>query len=423
MYNINDVLLSHVISGSGPAITRLRNSIYQVSVHKGKNNKYSNFVRLLESFFQARTDVRRLIYAQEAAEIILETHDMQELSTVRKILAELELSRIIKYKKQRDHTAHTLYLFLLGLWLYDSVGEIRESFASRISHLDPSGPNLAEWYIADIFILQWLYVGLLHDVGYIFSELGPNSVQYRKKIDELFEFRWLESELAKELAEKYNEEVRKALMNAYEKFTRLYCGGTNWPSKTADTENPLDIIERISYMPWIRDLGLEIDVGHDPFILFNGSNRSYDDLKLFAYNIAHSGYENGGAAVDHAVASGFLLLQYSTYWFWIINTIKQESKVAYDAISGEFSNADCTIIIEACRAVAYHNMPIDSNDKKFDIEEDPLFYLGILCDELSTWERFHASNNPAEIWAQRNLLESSDLTEFRTYDYKLYCTL
>jgi hypothetical protein len=118
MYDINDVLLSHVISGGGPAISRLRNSILQVSLCKGKNNKYPDFIHLLESCFRARTDIRRLIYAQEVAEIILGTHDMQELTQVRKIVAELELRRIIEYKNHRDHTAHTLYLFLLGIWLY-----------------------------------------------------------------------------------------------------------------------------------------------------------------------------------------------------------------------------------------------------------------------------------------------------------------
>ncbi len=97
MHDINDVLLSHVISGGGPAVRQLRNSLLWVSVFKGKN-RYPDFIRLLELFFRARTDIRRLIYSQELAEMILGIHDMQDLTKVRRTVAELELSRIIEYK-------------------------------------------------------------------------------------------------------------------------------------------------------------------------------------------------------------------------------------------------------------------------------------------------------------------------------------
>jgi hypothetical protein len=77
--------------------------------------------------------------------------------------------------------------------------------------------------------------------------------------------------------------------------------------------------------------------------------------------------------------------------------------------SFSYSNEGIVSIIEACRAAAYHNMELHGKDKKFNIHEDPVLFLGILCDELSTRDRFHASKNLSEIWSQRKILESSDI--------------
>ena len=43
---------------------------------------------------------------------------------VRDIVAQQELRRLIQYGKQQDHTAHTVYLYLVGIWF---------SITSRIS--------------------------------------------------------------------------------------------------------------------------------------------------------------------------------------------------------------------------------------------------------------------------------------------------
>ena len=64
MNNINNVLLNHTISGGGPAITELKNSIDRHSANKKNKNLYNNFLLFLKSFFEARTDIRRIIYAQ-----------------------------------------------------------------------------------------------------------------------------------------------------------------------------------------------------------------------------------------------------------------------------------------------------------------------------------------------------------------------
>lgn len=177
--------------------------------------------------------------------------------------------------------------------------------------------------------------------------------------------------------------------------------------KTANTNNPIEILNILAYMPWIRELGFE-NLGEDIFQVFNTSTRSANFLKSFAYNVAKDGYDgNGIGTVDHAVASGLFLLQYSTYWYWLVTTCKEKKDVFPDWAAYSIDNV--RFIVEACRAVAYHNITFDGQQKKFDIHEDPVLYLGIFCDEICTWERFPASNNISEVWNQHNFLESTDI--------------
>ena len=397
MYNINDVLLIHVTSGGGPAIERLRNEILLQSLSKNKNG-YFDFIRILTAFFSARTDIRRLIYAQQASEIILNTHDMSELIGIRSIVADLELKRIIAYKKHRDHTAHTLYLYILGIWLYDTIPSILKSFASN-----PKLQHYTEWYISEIFLLQWLFASLLHDVGYIFSELNENTTGDRAKIEKLYDFELFRSEVLKD-HDHSDERVQKELFKIHNRFNELY--GNNWPQKVSATNDPIEILKAISYMPWIADLGFK-DKMHNVFRLFDTSNRNANYLESFAYSVSKSGYKNSVPTVDHAVASGLLLLQYSTYWYWLVNSTDKRN--ALFSNWGGYSVKNIPFIIEACRAVAYHNIKLKASEAKFNNVEDPILYLGILCDEICIWERFPASSDISEIWNQSNFLESPDI--------------
>jgi hypothetical protein len=124
-------------------------------------------------------------------------------------------------------------------------------------------------------------------------------------------------------------------------------------------------------MPWIEDLGLARDGQTYVFMLFNMSKRKAEDLKLFTYKVGNNGYiKNGKGIVDHAVASGLLLLQYSTYWFWLLTNIKRAHPQAYDIMRGLFTNPNYNIIVDACRATAYHNIELSNIDEKFYIHEE-----------------------------------------------------
>ncbi len=83
--------------------------------------------------------------------------------------------------------------------------------------------------------------------------------------------------------------------------------------------------------------------------------------------------------VDHAVASGIFLLQYATYWYWLMDVMKHKNIEIYRKLGGfGYSAKGVQQIVEACRAAAYHNIIINDEISKFRIEKDPLLFLGIL---------------------------------------------
>jgi hypothetical protein len=70
----------------------------------------------------------------------------------------------------------------------------------------------------------------------------------------------------------------------------------------------------------------------------------------------------------------------------------QAYKIVTKSIS--YPRAYIPRVIDACRAVAYHNMDIEDESKKLRMDKEPLLYLSVLCDELSSWKRFPASKDP-----------------------------
>jgi len=74
-------------------------------------------------------------------------------------------------------------------------------------------------------------------------------------------------------------------------------------------------------MPWVTEFDV-LGNDYDAFSILNQSKKGENDLKNFAYEIAEFGYNRDGKkAVDHAVASGLMILQYSTYWYWLMKNL------------------------------------------------------------------------------------------------------
>ncbi len=68
------------------------------------------------------------------------------------------------YPGYRDHTIHTLHVFLLGLYLYETVARLRDAIGRRLaSSVAGDRPDY------DVFMEWWTLASLWHDTGYPFE--------------------------------------------------------------------------------------------------------------------------------------------------------------------------------------------------------------------------------------------------------------
>jgi hypothetical protein len=373
-------------------------------------------------FFETRTDISRLGVAEKVAESILSIHGVDELAALRSIVAKQELMRHIKYERQIDHTAHTVYLYLLGVWFYDNVPAVRVAIDNQLSTTGTgtrtsSSPS-AETKPIDDFLLVWSYASLLHDIGYVFYDLGPETQPDRKKVDSIFLWHWLERQFPK--ASPAASTMLKAIHTGFLKRYRK-----SMPPATATyAANAYEqVLNRLAAIPWVGDLTQSwVDLNGFQVLAPNEATRTRTKLQIFALNVARSGYDGAGLGrcVDHAVASGLLLLQYASYWYWLMLQVERAGKP--DIAKEIFEGLDYKVtnlvhhIALACRACAYHNVRpgvvgADSILNEFRLDKSPLLFLSVLCDELQRWDRFAAGAGHLEHWQEYTQfsLESSHI--------------
>jgi hypothetical protein len=137
----------------------------------------SQYQSLLESFLDATTDSVRLVRASKASREILHEYDMDEMEDLRSAVQASELLRVIPYPRQTDHSAHTLYLYLLGIYLFFACAPLRARIAEFLNEEDKSPTLVAR------FLFQWAFASLLHDIGYIFHGRSKNEL---RAVDRMF---------------------------------------------------------------------------------------------------------------------------------------------------------------------------------------------------------------------------------------------
>jgi hypothetical protein len=320
----------------------------------------------IKSFLNATTDSVRLVRASRAARKILAVHELDDLEDLRSSVQASELFRAISYEKQTDHSAHTLYLYLLGIYLFLSCKPIREGIATFLKEKDPSKLVIR-------FLFQWSFVSLLHDIGYVFHGRSKNEI---RAVDRMFRpstiTRYMGS-ASSALKQRVSRFISKMEIKPFEPI-----------------QNPEDMLTLLRNIPWGKVATFRDDI----FESFqdkrlDNDQITVDALETYAYQVASSGYYGiSEGTVDHAVASGLFLFRYSTFWYYLAREHGYEEIFAsyYD---GGYPEKDVTA---ACFAAAAHNvMGVHAKGiKPLVFESNPIMYLGILCDELQKWDRFPA---------------------------------
>ena len=372
--NINEQLRVHFSSGDGAA--------------EYLRKKAPGFIQGLDQFMKARSDVRRLQEAEKLAAVILKLYDFRDIQLLRRNVATLELKRLIQYQRQSDHTAHTVYLFLLGIWIFDRNEIVKNAFMNQLSN--------TEKYIQK-FIFQWMFASLLHDIGYLFYELNDHNLQF---YDSMFSAQWIENNTFLS-----NGSVKKDILDIWNEFLRSYK-----PWVLQGSTKAVEVVNKICKVPWLKEL--IPDAQGDAIAILRSLQDSNDSLRKFAYATAEKGYNGQGEPrVDHAIAGGLMLLQYTSIWYWLYGRVQTTLPTVSSQIFGDYRYPENMLhdsIVPACRAVAYHNIPNELL-YKIDINKEPLLFLAILCDEIQTWDRFPAGDTVLENWEKEVQVMAEDI--------------
>lgn len=377
--SINEVLYNHFKDGMG-ASGYLRSCI-------------PGLARDLKDFFYSRSDIQRIQKAEFIAEKMLRLTDFSEFVSIRSAVATIEIQRRISYKKQSDHTAHTVYLFLLGVWVYDNLPSLKERINKFINSSNP----------IHMFLFQWTYASLLHDVGYLFSqEDGEQKVDKSsfEIFNKLFNFDHIR-ESAGELTDKSMSKLEDLWGNFIAKYGQ---------DISANGDSKSQIIDKLDYIPWLVDLDSDNKSGLTT--LYDGSIHS-KSLKEFALELANIGY-SGVTVIDHGIASGLILLKYTSVWYWICSEAQKKDTDLYEELTRNFKYPIHVFhkhVVNACRAAAYHNL--NESNFKFDLS-NPLLYLSVLCDELQVWDRFLSGHEHVDNWSTVKHCMSEDIQAERT---------
>jgi hypothetical protein len=365
-----------------------------------------DWLATLGSFFDTSDDYSRIVAGRNVSQLLLQQRNMDYLIPLRDLVTEMELSRTILYTRQTDHTIHTIYLYLLGVWFFDHGTAYRQVF----SECHMAGEQDDRW-IFDKFGLYWIFASLMHDVGYLFENITDETVKYRSAVDALFRVDTI-SVLQQHFPYCKLDNLQKASDIIISKITEWRDANKLPQYATANT--PAKILQELDKAPWIQNFidGADdttsslfrLHATHPPEQQPPSYKPSFQFLKAYANTVAKQGYVMGDQpSVDHAYASGLLLLQLTSLRYWMVCTINEQDPPLGDILSGSDSmdrwpgfgyKKEILIndIVTACHATAAHNVlktvPGAVDELPYKLLPSPLVFFSVLCDELQKWHRF-----------------------------------
>lgn len=409
----------------------------------------------LKDFLSSTMDEARMISQTRLSKSELASVGLDDWEYFRDSIVKRELNNVISYEKQRDHGSHTIYNYLMGLYIYQNTDLIKNSFVEHIQIRKYKGDF-------KYFESLWPYVSLLHDIGYMFEgsisnmEVSNNndlmvigSNILNAYFDNIF---WVEcgvysvaemSELEK-LADLTHPHIDRdsiytltnslrnlGAMGKLQKNTNRSLARLKMPPIKAElSSDAFDVW--IQYLEYFSKYWTKLDKSKFPNIAafgnpFGSMIKRIKELRKYYLDLLVQGNKKILIRnIDHGVASGLVSLKCSTLFFQLHNAIElsqASSKKSQSTAVNHFTkhiemlakkyNYDNDSkwwwmgVIWATMAAAYHNFPLmreywpnNYSCKKLSIHEDPLTYLGIMVDIIQEWDRYsttYESYNEMEI--------------------------
>ena len=268
------------------------------------------------------------------------------------LLSEYESNGSSLLIKHRDHYSHSVYVFALGLAIYESNENYRKAF-NEFYHFDTDGNDEKQNHAAAAFFLAyWGLTSLFHDIGYPFELPFEQVLSYFELEDEK---RGKDTPF---LAYKNIHVMTDLGDQARGRFEQLY--GREF--RTVDELLAYDITKKLGSL--------------------YGFSESYmlDVMKNKAVAPENSDYH-----MDHGYFSAVRLYQ------GLIEAMGIDSHKRSEAWTDDLMTAH----VDALSAIALHNLVFKysisfyktGEKPPLPMEIHPLAWLLMLCDELQCWDR------------------------------------
>lgn len=382
------------------------------------------FEKDVKRFLTATMDEVRLTTSSRVALKVLETIGIGDSATFRDAVLRRELSGTIAYEKQRDHSSHTLYNYLLGWYFFAHSPKLNGALTSEFAKRGVPRASVELFQTnGSYFGSVWQYVSLLHDIGYMFEGgLSRMSFEDSSKQAEIGAF-VARQHFGRTIWLDYKIDIIAERARLLENL-----GANLRPPAFARTGTLAEIADELRTIGNLEDLLPHVNLALDEVGVTEKpdlKDYSEDGFQLWAQHYAqfgNSGMErrilslrkifNGLIDVglpdvnlrvlDHGVCGALLQLWASTYYYRLLARalcFKEPRLPVVQKIvdGGSWSPAFWwTGIVWATAAVGLHNIQQMSAAARLDPEwpgklslsDDPLAYLGILVDVIQEWNRY-----------------------------------
>ncbi|MGZ8172607.1 hypothetical protein [Methylobacter sp.] len=300
----------------------------------------------LNAFFEATLDEVRLKKANCFSEFALWISGNVTLAYFREAASKREVTADIDYDMQRDHAVHTLYNYILGWYIFEKSGDLREEFNKRLGCPKMSDDEI-DFYKTRFYgevkdtelIVQanefgdvWAITSLLHDIGYILegtissasTEVENTRVSRGSKVvHDYFNHRFWENfkvdfRSAQHIAKLFNISVPDF------RFSRSLASLGDHLCDIGSCENIRRKLKecRESKTPSNAAIMEDYGLNREAFSIWNMYYEFYDQLKMQAildtvkneyYDAVWKGSNQGYRNLNHGVCSGLIVLQALTF--------------------------------------------------------------------------------------------------------------
>lgn len=367
----------------------------------------------VSNFLNARMDEVRIYWAIKSSERILSYVRAEDALGFQMNVLRREREGSISYKKQRDHTCHTVNNYLLGWYFFRNSDILQKCIFSAFSRRGIKQTS---------FMYMWMYVSLLHDIGYILEGAFDSDAVSPKNKSIQIGIRSLNDYFSKDFWEFYGfDGASRKLILADGLVSRRQFDRSNLINLARDLEQ-VGTLASVSQSVGLREIPLEsgtTDFEHtsacNAFDIWAMNYRYFGNDKMskaaFAlredfYKLAEVGFSGGNVRVlDHGVCSGLILLSFVSHFYSLHTGLSEKSndprwqrggrKLVMENYWMRRRKANATgewwwsALVWATAATAFHNRHHELKGiDKLHYQDDPITYLGILVDELQVWDRF-----------------------------------